>query len=218
MPKTDPLDLEHIEPKVVFNDPMIIKNKTHRSYEVREAVLEKYAEYTSDIVNRSWDTDHARPDSDAWQEMLSNESISAAYDLYAGINIRSAGFAKKYHLITELEEAATRHFLQYFSEKTALEADAARDSILKTCSQLLRYVPELSRKKASIHFESYSTKLSVTIQQNGTLVLIIGETSEIQFSYAKKKAKGTTRISGSAKLTNYIENSSDLWKVLSLLG
>lgn len=218
MPKIDQLHLEHIEPKVVFNDPMIIKNKTHRSYNVREAVLEKYAEYTSDIVNRSWETDYASPDSKIWQEMLSNESIIAAYDKCSGINIHSGGFGKKYHLISELEEAATRHFLRYFSEKTALEAEAARDSILKTCSQILRYVPELSRKKASIHFESYSTKLSVTIQQNGTLVLIIGDTSEVQFSYAKKKAKGTTRISGSAKLTNYIENSSDLWKVLSLLG
>lgn len=92
------------------------------------------------------------------------------------------------------------------------------DLILQALAQLARYLPELQEKQPNYFLDVETYKIGVTLQGEGTVTLLIGKNSEVEYSYAQRQEKGTIRISGIAKLTTNVRNSKNIWKILNLQG
>ncbi|MGC8383946.1 hypothetical protein ACP3P8_11715 [Pseudomonas aeruginosa] len=92
------------------------------------------------------------------------------------------------------------------------------DLILQALAQLARYLPDLQEKQPNYFLDIETYKIGVTLQGEGTVTLLIGKNSEVEYSYAQRQEKGTIRISGIAKLTTNVRNSKNIWKILNLQG
>lgn len=118
----------------------------------------------------------------------------------------------------DIEELASIHIMEAFKSSPLEQAEQRKTSILKACAQISRYLPEFEQRRPCYFIDRYSPKIGVTFQDEGTLTLLVGETSEIEFSYARKLESGTIRITGTAKLTKHLRNSKNIWKLLALQG
>jgi len=118
----------------------------------------------------------------------------------------------------DIEALAGRYIKQAFDSVSQQAAEEKKVLILNACAQLSRYLPDFEERRPHYFIDSHSSKIGVTFQGGGTLTLLIGATTEIEFSYAEKQQSGMTRVSGTAKLTKHLRNSKNIWKLLQLQG
>ncbi|MFT0179376.1 hypothetical protein ACMSIO_02825 [Pseudomonas benzopyrenica] len=154
----------------------------------------------------------------AWYSFISKDSFRPSFTTELGVQF----FSKEDNISEEVSykkiESLVNDFIIEKTEPGALEKEKIISSLLKACAQISRYLPEFEEKKPTYFIDAQSSKIGVIFKGNGTLTLLIGETSEVFYSYAQKMDSGTVRITGTAKLTNYLKNSKNIWKILSLQG
>lgn len=154
----------------------------------------------------------------AWYSYISKDSFCPSFTTELGVKF----FSKENNISEDISykqiESLINDFIIEKAEPGAAEKERIISSLLKACTQISRYLPEFEERRPTYFIDAQSSKIGVTFKGNGTLTLLIGETSEVLYSYAQKMDSGTVRITGTAKLTNYLKNSKNIWKILSLQG
>ncbi|TOM61545.1 hypothetical protein CGH73_25820, partial [Vibrio parahaemolyticus] len=112
---------------------------------------------------------------------------------------RDALFFKK------IRSAIDIYYNEYNCESLTIE------SSIRALVQLIRYAPELSKKKdAQVYYDSklecFGVIYKQTKKKKGTLNIIIKENNEIMFSLARKMT-GVIRFTGKAYIGDSLDNS-----------
>lgn len=202
--------------------------KTHNPADIQKAeynISSKPVEYTIFLSQFQVQLEEKR---NAWYDLLESENFNPSFEESRGVCFFS-NYTKeqrtdknkiyaqevKYQII---EELVSEHIGRIYKSTEKEEAEKKKISILEACKQVSRYLPEFEERNPHYFVDTHRAKIGVIFQNNGTLTLLIGETSEVEFTYAQKLESGTTRITGTAKLTKHLKNSKNIWKILNLQG
>jgi len=159
-----------------------------------------------------------------WYETISGENFRPRFSSENGVSffMSEKDIEKSQMPYKIIEELVGSHLRKAYetaeTEEKKTDLIGLKESLLNACVQLLRYLPEFEKRKPKFFVDTRTAKLGVVFQKNGTLTLMIGDTSEIEYSYAQKQLAGTVRITGTAKLTKHIQNSKNIWKLLNFQG
>lgn len=156
-----------------------------------------------------------------WYALICSDHFHPHFTSEQGVRFfTSDKEAENHQLPYRIIEELVSSFIFRAYEAASGEEDVASitDSLLAACTQLLRYLPEFEKRRPHYFIDPHSSKLGVMFQKYGTLTILIGGTSEIEYSYAHKQSIGTVRISGTAKLTKNLQNSKLIRKLLRLQG
>lgn len=155
-----------------------------------------------------------------WYDAIESGKLRPSIDKDGNFRLQNGSFRNSQHTEwCELIELIASQWVEreiYRSSRTSSQENI--ELILQALTQLTRYLPELQERQPNYFLDIETYKIGVTVQSEGTLTLLIGGNSEIEYSYAQRQEKGTIRISGIAKLTTNIRNSKNIRKLLNLQG
>lgn len=156
----------------------------------------------------------------SWYEAIEAGNLKPWIDSTGNVRLRADSQKNSQHeeWCQQIETIASKWLERESYEDTDGSRTESINSILSALGQLTRYLPDLQKKQPNYFLDIETHKIGVTIQNEGTLTLLIGSNSEVEYSYAQRQEKGTVRISGIAKLTTNIKNSRNIWKILNLQG
>ncbi len=203
-------NLERDRRQTIVSEDVYLNHK--KSEILSESFKKTYFEYSKAVV------DTRRQE---WYDLISSDYFKPRFDIENGVSFfTSHEAADSHHLPYKVIEDLVSAFIFRTSETTLKKEEVASvtDSILMACSQLLRYLPEFEKRRPHYFIDSHSSKLGVMFQKYGTLTILIGSNSEIEYSYAHKQKVGTVRMSGTAKLTKSLHNSKFIRKLIRLQG
>lgn len=193
---------------------------------IRPKFNDSFTKYYSGTY-RAHDKSLLRAERNRWYHLIESSNFKPEFDSRFGVRFfadqvvpfqeHTENLEKRYSY-KDIEALASKHIRDAFESNSYEQAEKLKLSILKACEQISRYLPEFEQKKPRYFIDGYSSKIGVTFQESGTLTLLIGATSEVEFTYAQKLDSGTTRITGVAKLTKHLKNSKNIWKLLGLQG
>ncbi|NMZ15928.1 hypothetical protein HBO08_02700 [Pseudomonas rhodesiae] len=177
--------------------------------------------YTKDHTELDNNGDHNFFDERlSWYESIETGSLKPSIDEAGHVRLRANSPRNSQHeqWCEQIETIATQWLDRKLYENTQSLDSESINSMLMALGQLTRYLPDLQQRQPNYFLDVATHKIGVTIQNEGTLTLLIGGNSEVEYSYAQRQEKGTVRISGIAKLTTNIRNSKNIWKLLNLQG
>ncbi|MDI3398742.1 hypothetical protein QLG12_11045 [Pseudomonas sp. V88_4] len=156
----------------------------------------------------------------SWYEAIENGELKPNIDQDGNVRLLTDGLFNSKHSewCKQIEMIASQWIEREYCGSSRVTENSKVDTILGALAQLVRYLPELQEKQPNYFLDVETYKIGVTLQGEGTLTLLIGGNSEIEYSYAQRQEKGSVRISGIAKLTTNIRNSKNIWKLLNLQG
>ncbi|MCV2220562.1 hypothetical protein [Pseudomonas mercuritolerans] len=156
----------------------------------------------------------------SWYDAIENGDLKPSIDQHGNVSFLADRFFNSQHTewCEQIEKIASQWIEREYCSNTQVSYSSNIDAILQALSQLTRYLPELQEKQPNYFLDVETYKIGVTMQGEGTLTLLIGGNSEVEYSYAQRQAKGSIRVSGIAKLTTNIRNSKNIWKLLNLQG
>ncbi|RRV33404.1 hypothetical protein EGJ86_17365 [Pseudomonas sp. o96-267] len=156
----------------------------------------------------------------SWYDAIESGGLRPSIDRDGNVRLFSEGVKNSQHAKwCEIIEVMASQWIERESFRGGQAAEhKSVDLILQALTQLTRYLPELQQRQPNYFLDVETYKIGVTLQGEGTLTLLIGGNSEVEYSYAQRQEKGTVRISGIAKLTTNIRNSKNIWKLLNLQG
>ncbi|EJN32047.1 hypothetical protein [Pseudomonas sp. GM80] len=156
----------------------------------------------------------------SWYDAIENGELKPSIDQHGNVKILGDGLINSQHAewCEQIETVASQWIEREYCRNSQVSERNNIDSILQALSQLTRYLPELKEKQPNYFLDFETYKIGVTLQGEGTLTLLIGGNSEVEYSYAQRQTKGSIRVSGIAKLSTNIRNSKNIWKLLNLQG
>ena len=156
----------------------------------------------------------------SWYEAIEAGNLKPSIDEAGNVKLLADSPQNSQHeqWCEQIETIATQWLdRERYENKQASDTESV-NLMLMALGQLTRYLPDLQERQPNYFLDIATHKIGVTIQNEGTLTLLIGGNSEVEYSYAQRQEKGTVRISGIAKLTTNIRNSKNIWKILNLQG
>lgn len=156
----------------------------------------------------------------SWYEAIESGNLKPSIDQDGNVRLLTDSLTNFKHAVwCEQLEIIANQWVERENYRSPQSQDQKNiNLILQALAQLTRYLPELQEKKPNYFLDIDTYKIGVTFQGEGTLTLLIGGNSEVEYSYAQRQEKGSIRISGIAKLTTNIRNSKNIWKLLNLQG
>ncbi|NHW01905.1 hypothetical protein [Stutzerimonas degradans] len=156
----------------------------------------------------------------SWYDAIEGGELKPSIDQNGNVRLLSNTYNNPQHAewCKQIEIIASQWIVKYPCRNTNNSDQTSVDLILQALGQLSRYLPELQEKQANYFLDTNTHKIGVTLQGEGTLTLLIGGNSEVEYSYAQRQDSGLIRISGIAKLTKNTRNSKNIWKILNLQG
>lgn len=156
----------------------------------------------------------------SWYEAIESGDLKPSIDECGNVRIVSENLKDSLYAdwCEKIEVIASQWVERENFNKTQAQEQGNVSLILQALTQLTRYLPELQEQQPNYFLDVETYKIGVTLQGEGTLTLLIGGNSEVEYSYAQRQEKGTIRVSGFAKLTTNIRNSKNIWKLLNLQG
>jgi hypothetical protein len=156
----------------------------------------------------------------SWYEAIESGNLKPSIDKTGNVRLSAVSAKSSLHAewCEQIETIASQWIERKDYRNTHTSDSDSTNSILLALAQLTRYLPDLQERQPNYFLDVETYKIGVTLQGEGTLTLLIGDNSEIEYSYAQRQEKGTVRISGIAKLTTNIKNSKNIWKLLNLQG
>lgn len=175
-----------------------------------ETLAEIHESYSRHLVNER----------SSWYEAIECGHLKPVIDQDGNVKLLSKASLNSQHAewCEQIEKIASQWIERENYHSSQDSGIDSINSIMQALEQLTRYLPELEQKQPNYFLDSETYKIGVTLQSEGTLTLLIGQNSEVEYSYAQRQEKGTVRISGIAKLTTNIKNSKNIWKLLNLQG
>lgn len=156
----------------------------------------------------------------SWYDAIESGKLKPSIDQNGNVRLLANDLVNSRHLewCEQIETIASKWIDREIYRNSQIVDQGGVDLILQALAQLSRYLPEFQQRKPNYFLDVETYKIGVTLQGEGTLTLLIGRNSEVEYSYAQRQDKGSIRISGIAKLTTNVRNSKNIWKLLHLQG
>lgn len=199
-------------------EPLLTKGQRHISSAFGSKSQKKYL-YTAQSVTTE-ETKYYWDERSSWYDAIEGGELKPSIDNNGNVRLLSNNNKNARHAewCKQIEILASQWVVKHPCRSIDNSNEESIDLILQALGQLSRYLPDLEQKQPNYFLDTDTYKIGVTLQGEGTLTLLIGRNSEVEYSYAQRQDSGLIRISGIAKLTKNTRNSKNIWKILNLQG
>lgn len=161
----------------------------------REAVSAKFKAqfFYNEPFTEIWSSENHRSVDErvSWYEAIENGKLKPSVDENGNVRLLADRLSNRQHVewCEPIEVIAAQWIERVYCKKSEVKDETRIDLIMQSLTQLARYLPELQKQQPNYFLDMDTYKVGVTMQGEGTLTLLIGRNSEIEYSYAQRQER-----------------------------